>query len=320
MNFKYALCILTAIGLLSVAAAAQRTFTIGSPATENFDTLGTGAVSLTNNTTINGVYAVRTTGNATPNSLPANNGSTNTGSLYNMGTTGAGDRALGTVSTTASGTNHLGLRLVNTGPNPIGSIQVQYTGEEWRHGNGANETLTFEYQTGATVTSLTTGTWTSVTALNFISPTNPPGQGALDGNAAANRTVLTATIPVSIPVGTEIMLRWTDIVDSAQPDGFGIDDITVSAIAPTAAGAIIAGRVTDGYGRAISSAAITIQDFTGNSKTFYTNTFGYYRTTEFEVGQSYVISISARRYTFSPAVQLVSLSNNIAGFNFVAVR
>lgn len=308
------------LSIAGISVSAQRNLTVGSPVSENFNGLGTGAVSLTNNSTIAGVGAARTIGNASPNAVNANNGGTNTGGLYNMGSTGAADRALGTVSTAASATNYLGFRLVNSGAVSIGSITVQYTGEEWRHGNGANETLTFEYQTGATVTSLTAGTWTPVTALNFTSPNNPAGQGALDGNAVGNRTTLSATFIVNLPAGSEIMLRWTDIVDSAQPDGFGVDDLTVTAIGPSAGDAAISGRVTDAYGRAISAAAITVQDFTGVSKVAYTNTFGYYTVKGLPVAQAYVVGVSARRYTFSSPTSLVNLSDDFAGLNFVANR
>jgi len=309
-----------AICLFCCAAYGQRSITVGGPVTENFDSLGTGTVNLTDNTNILGVYAARTTGNATPNVLPANNGGTSTGSLYNYGATGASDRALGTSSTAVSGINYLGLRIVNGGATPIGSITVQYTGEEWRHGNGANETLSFDYQTGATVTSLTAGTWTSVAALNFTSPTNPPGQGALDGNAAANRATLSATFVVNIPAGQEIMLRWTDIVDSAQPDGFGIDDVTVTAVGASAADATISGRVVDSYGRAVASASITVQDLVGNKKIVYTNTFGYYTTPGLEVGQLYVLTVSARRFTFANPSMVISLTDNFSGANFTASR
>lgn len=314
--FMAAACILLTV----MTVSAQRNLSPSSPVIENFDSLGTGSVNLTDNSTILGVYATRTTGNGVPNSLPANNGNTNIGSLYNMGATSSSDRALGTLSTNVSGTNHLGLRLVNSGTMPIGTIQVQYTGEQWRHGNGANETLTFEYQTGATVSSLTAGTWTSVPALNFLSPTNPPGQGPLDGNAPANRTTLTAAIVVNLPPGSEIMLRWTDIVDSAQPDGFGVDDLIVTAIAPSAAHVSVSGRVLDGYGRGISSAIITAMDMTGVSTVTYTNTFGYYSVKNLEAGQAYVLSVSARRHTFPNSSILIDLTDNLSGVNFVANR
>ncbi len=311
---------LAVVCLFSTYTSAQRNIVVGSPVTENFGGFGTGTVNLTDNSTILGVYAARTTGNLSPNVLPANDGTTSTGQLYNMGSTGSGDRALGTISANSSGTSYLGIRLFNSGITPITSLQVMYTGEQWRHGNGANETLTFDYQTAASVTSLTTGSWTAVPALNFLSPTNPAGQGALDGNDAANRTTLTTTISVTIPAGTEIMLRWVDLVESAQPDGFGIDDISITAIGPSAGSATISGRVVDANGRGIGSALITIQDLSGGSRKAITNSFGYFNAANLAVGGAYVVGVSARRYTFATNSYVVDLSDNIGGVNFVALR
>ena len=317
---KYYAGLFAVLCLFAASVAAQRNILNGSPVTENFNGLGTGTVNLTNNSTIAGVYATRTTGNATPNVLPANDGNTVTGQLYNMGTTGAADRALGTISATSSGTNFLGLRLLNSGSRPITSLQISYTGEQWREGNGTNETLTFDYQTGATVTSLTTGTWTAVPALNFTSPTNPPGQGPLNGNLPANRITLTTTISVNVPAGTEIMLRWVDVVDSAQPDGFGIDDITATVIGVSAGEATISGRVTTSGGVGIGRALITVQDSLGGTRNYFTNTFGYYAVRDLTVGESYVLSVSARRYTFGNPTQVVTLEDNVSGLDFVALR
>ena len=317
LSFASIICILCVAVL---TASAQKNLSVGNPVTETFNTLLTGNVNLTNNVTIPGVYATRTIGNADPNTLDANNGDFVTAGLFNMGTTGALDRALGSKAAPITGTNYFGVRLVNSGATTISSITVQYTGETWRHGTGLAETLTFEYQTGATVTSLTTGTWTSVAALTYTNPNNPPGQGTLDGNAAENRTTISATFTVTILPGTEIMLRWSDIANGGQLDGLAIDDVTVTAIAPSAADAYITGRVTDAYGRAISSAAITVQGFSGTSRTAFTNTFGYYRVAGLESGESYVVIVSARRYSFANQTMLVNLSDSFAGANFVASR
>jgi hypothetical protein len=288
--------------------------------TENFDSLGTANASVTDNTSITGIYTLRTTGNASPNLFTAGTGSSNTGNLYNFGSAAASDRALGTQTTSATGTTNLGLRLVNNGATPITRLRIQYTGEQWRRGNGAAETLAFAYQTGTTVTSLTTGTYTAVASLNFVSPYVATNNTARDGNAAANRTVFDQTITVNIPAGTEIMLRWQDVVESAQADGFGIDDITITAIPATASDAAISGRVTDAYGRAISSAAISVQDITGVPKFVYTNTFGYYSVKGLEVGQTYILSVTARRFTFANPTMLINLGDNVEGANFVANR
>lgn len=320
MKFTFGLWAFAAVCLLVCAAAAQRTISVGSPVTENFDSLGTANTSVTDNTTIAGVYTFRTTGNASPNIFTAGTGSSNAGNLYNFGSAAASDRALGTQTTSATQTTNLGLRLLNNGATPITRLRVQYTGEQWRRGNGAAETLAFAYQTGATVTSLTTGTYTAVASLNFVSPYTATNNTARDGNAAANRTLLDQTISVNIPAGTEIMLRWQDVVESAQADGFGVDDITITALPATAGDATITGRVTDSFGRAISSAAISVQDITGVPKIVYTNTFGYYSVKGLEVGQTYILGVSARRYTFANPTMVVNLGDNVDGANFVAKR
>lgn len=130
MKPTFGVRVFVAICLLAIGAAAQRNISVGSPVTENFNSLGTTNASVTNNTTITGIYAVRTTGNATPNVFTAGTGSSNAGNFYNFGSAAAADRALGTQTTTgATGTTNLGLRLFNNGATPITRLRVQI---HWR--------------------------------------------------------------------------------------------------------------------------------------------------------------------------------------------
>jgi hypothetical protein len=293
----------------------------GVTVSQNFDTLGTTSTTLTDATDVAfpGYYSLRSTGNVNPKPLVAGDGSSNTSQFYNFGTTGNTNRAVGWV--TGNGiTSSLGIRFVNTGATPITSLRIQFAGEQWHDGNGGAETMSFAYQTGATVTSLATGTWTSVPALLFTSPNAPGGNNAWNGDLAANRVTFDQTISVNVPAGQEIMLRWSSLGTSAQGDGIGVDDISITAVTPTAGDATISGRVTDSYGRAISSAIISVTDLAGNKKIAYTNTFGYYSVPELEVGQSYVVSVSARRYTFANPSMVISLTDSVAGANFVASR
>ncbi len=321
MKPTFGVMALVAICFLSTATLAQRNIEIGSPVTENFNGLTTSTVNVTNNTTpIAGFYTTRTSGNATPNSFFAGTGSSSTSQLYNFGSAGAVDRAAGSVQGAGTGTVYHGMRLVNSGSTMIGSITVEYTGEEWRRGAGGTPALNFSYQTGVTVTSLTAGTWTAVAALDFAAPNVGGGAGALNGNTAGNRTTLSSTFVINLEAGQEIMLRWTNASGGGQLWGLAIDDLTVTAIGPSAADAYITGRVSDAFGRSIGSAAITVQDLTGTSRVVYTNTFGYYRIDGLEAGQTYVLSVSSRRHSFTNASMLVNLSDNVDGANFVARR
>jgi uncharacterized protein len=216
--------------------------------TQNFDTLASSGTtnSWTDDTTILGWYASRTV-------YAGSNGSSNSGTLYSFGTTAA-DRALGSINTNATGAISTGLRLKNNSATTITTLVITYTGEQWRNnGNASAQKLDFSYQIGATVTSLSSGSWTDVNELDFVSLVNTATAAQLDGNAAANRTTLSASISVNIPSGQEVMLRWADPNESGNDHGLAIDDVAVTAqvgtvvvdTAPTVTATTPASNATD---------------------------------------------------------------------------
>ena len=92
----------------------------------------------------------------------------NTGDTYSYGAAGSTERALGGLR---SGTliPIFGASFTNNTGTTIASLAVSYTGEEWRLGTAARtDQLNFEYSLNAT--DLTTGTWTGVAALTFVTP------------------------------------------------------------------------------------------------------------------------------------------------------
>ncbi|MCS7283014.1 MAG: hypothetical protein NZ769_06680, partial [Anaerolineae bacterium] len=202
-----------------------------TPYSQNFDTLAsTGTTSTwTNNVTLLGWYAQITT---TPISVyRISAGTDNTGSLYSFGITNTTERALGSIASGTAPTIYYGVRLQNDTGFAITALDIAYTGEQWRQGgNTAQHTLAFAYRVGDVVNDLTSGTWTSVPALNFVSPITNSGAitGALNGNDPANRRQLSATINVLILPGQEIMLRWMDINDPGNDHGLAIDDLSVT--------------------------------------------------------------------------------------------
>ncbi|QLE56888.1 endonuclease/exonuclease/phosphatase family protein [Nostoc sp. TCL26-01] len=204
---------------------------LGNPYSQNFDTLantGTGN-TWTDDSTITGWYSSRVTYNA-------GTGSNNAGALYSFGSTSATDRALGGVASNGTGTILWGVRFVNNTANTVTSLDISYIGEQWRTGGVSNSTtpseeqkLDFGYQVGAT--SLTSGNWNDFDNLDFTSPIfNTISPSALDGNLAANRTVLSSTVSgLNIAPGQEIWLRWSDMNDANNDHGLGIDDLSVTA-------------------------------------------------------------------------------------------
>lgn len=195
--------------------------------TQNFDLLSNTAGSTTNNLTIPGWFLTETGGGARDNEQYAvDAGSSTTGDTYSYGSAASTDRAIGSLR---SGTliPVFGAFFTNNTGAPVTSIQISYTGEQWRLGTvGRTDQLAFSYSTDAT--SLTTGTWTSVSALDFISPTTATA-GARDGNDATYRTAISSVITgLNIPVGGTIFIRWDDVDASGADDGLAVDDFSLT--------------------------------------------------------------------------------------------
>jgi len=207
---------------------------LSSSYSENFDSLPNSDTNTwTDDSTINGWYYFRTTLPTLPppNSYNVGTGSSNTGALYSFGSAFASDRALGSVASGSTGTIFYGVRFLNNTANTINSLDISYTGEQWRDGGNAtlaSQQLDFQYQIAAT--TITSGTWIDFNSLDFISPVVTPTAGALDGNVAANRTTLSSTLTgLSLAPNQEIWLRWQDIDNIGSDHGLGIDDFSISA-------------------------------------------------------------------------------------------
>ena len=162
--------------------------TLGTALNQNFDTL---ANSGTSSTLPSGWFISETGTSATVNGqYAAGTGSGNAGDTYSFGAAGSTDRALGSLR---SGSNAptIGAQFTNDTGAVISSLQIAYTGEQWRLG-ALGRTDRLDFQISFDATSLTTGTWTDVNALDFTAPITAGTVGALDGNAVANRTAAKA--------------------------------------------------------------------------------------------------------------------------------
>jgi hypothetical protein len=254
--------LIVALGLFTVNKSfAQISFAAMDVAyTQNFDFFGDATVTFyDNDAAFPGFYSYRTVGNVQPQELRRSTllvSTSNIGRFYNSGSsTATTDRALVLAYSTASGTLSVGFRFKNDTGYPITSIDVSYTGEQWRIGGSAGppisvvtNTLDFDYFQGAIVTDITPETYTAFTALSFTSPNivYTPIQTGIDGNLPENRTVITANIPVTIPAGEEIMLRWIDRTDDPGFDHqLGIDDLSVTPRSTATGAAKIFGEKSD---------------------------------------------------------------------------
>lgn len=219
------LAIALALLLMASPAVAQVSIpSYASPVSQNFNTLATAG----NSGNVPPGWAISESGNGANSSYTAGNGSSNAGDSYSFGTTGSSERALGTV---LSGNQNLAIggSFVNNTGGVIASLAVSFVGEEWRLGTqGRADRIDFQYSLDAT--SLTTGTWTDVNALDFSTPNMTAATGAVDGNAVGNFTAVSSTISgLSIPNGSVVWVRWVDFNAQGSDDGLGVDDLSVTA-------------------------------------------------------------------------------------------
>jgi predicted extracellular nuclease len=199
--------------------------------TETLNTLSNTAGSTTNTTLPAGWYITEGGGGARDNEQYAvDTGGSNTGDIYSYGSAAATERALGELR---SGTliPLLGAKFTNNTGVTITSLDVSYTGEQWRIGNistARDDRMDFQISTNAT--DLSTGTYTDVNALDFTNPVKTAAAaGALDGNNAANRIAISSTISgLSIPDGASFFVRWSDLDASGADDGLAVDDFSVT--------------------------------------------------------------------------------------------
>lgn len=247
---KKVLLAIAACSLSVLTGNSQILLSGGLTYSQNFDTLASTGTSATwaDNTTLSGWYASRsfTAGSTSVygpyayTSYRVDAGTQASGSLYGYGVAGVNpitDRALGSLASGTVKTNAFGVRLQNDTASAVDTVTISYTGEQWRNGAPTTlpiHTLAFSYRVSATplVSPLpeSNGGWTTFSALNFITPITTGASGALDGNAAANRTVFSGVVltGVSINPGEEIVLRWQDVDDASNDHGFAVDDFAVS--------------------------------------------------------------------------------------------
>ncbi len=142
------------------------------------------------------------------------------------------DRALGVLMQGADGSASFGVVFqIDTGV-VVNGVTIDYTGEQWFRAPTA-ETMHFQFKVLGSYNPATflindeVG-WTDVDALDFSTLVTGTNQ-KIDGNAANNRSVLSATVFPGLSAGQFLALRWNYVSDNtAAQAGLAVDDLTVS--------------------------------------------------------------------------------------------
>ena len=204
--------------------------------TNNFNTLAANGGTATGG--LNGWTFTETGGTGT-GSYGIGNGSSGTGNTYSYGSTGSNERALGTLLASPKTALRFGTSFTNNTGATISQLEISYTGEQWRFGGAAGaDKLDFQYCVGSVnnVCSTLGAGWTDANQLDFNGPVASGPTGALNGNAAPNRTLVHATVTgLSIPSNATYRIRFNDFdKPSVADDGLAVDDFSILASPPAA--------------------------------------------------------------------------------------
>ncbi|MBK9215519.1 MAG: carboxypeptidase regulatory-like domain-containing protein [Chloracidobacterium sp.] len=218
----------------------------------------------------------------------------------------------------------------HTNPENVDALLVGPSGQAFvmmadAGGNSATGPVTLSFRDAGPVLladngPLTTGqfeptSWTTPIA-NFPAPA-PPGPYSEPGSTIGGTGTQTffGNYGLTNPNGTwTLHLRQDGPGTGVIQGGWGMEFQV-----PTAASASISGRVMTADGRPIRNATVTI---TGNSlmepRTFQTGTFGYYMFDGLQTGETYVVTVNSRRFTFQVPARVISLIDNVVDADFVA--
>jgi hypothetical protein len=196
---------------------------VNVPYSEDFSGMGS-----TQTDFIPGWTAINVANGATL-AMAVTDGSASSGNAYNVGAVGSEERAFGTIAD-ALVTPALGAVFTNNTGGTVSKISIQTRMEQWRESDnaGVNETVAFSYSLDAT--SLDTGTWTTVTALDLKEKlTTATTNLAVNGNLATNYSLLSNIITgLNWANGTNLWIKWTDTNDAGNNGLYAIDNFTIS--------------------------------------------------------------------------------------------
>lgn len=314
-------CLLIMVGparAQGVAPVCQSITVASLTYTQDFDMLASAGTS----SIVPAGFGFAETGTASNTTYGTTMGTATTGDTYSFGNMPLTDRAFGGLQS-GSLIPTIGACFVNNVSATVTSLVIRYDGEMYRLGNDTPpvrlDRLDFQYSTDAI--SLTTGTWIDVNELDFVTPNTGGTAGVRDGNDPFNRTagINFTILNLSIPNGSTFYIRYLDFNAAGSDDGLAIDNFSLTPQTITAARVSLGGRVLTANGRGIRGAAITIEGGgLAVPKRSVTGSAGFYNFEGLEAGQTYIVSIRAKRYVFQTPSLIVNLDDDLTSADFVA--
>ncbi|MEZ5424204.1 MAG: carboxypeptidase-like regulatory domain-containing protein [Pyrinomonadaceae bacterium] len=252
-----------------------------------------------------------------------NKGNNTTGGFYSIYDDQASrSRAFGSLASSAN-FGYFGIVLRNDTANSIVSVSVTYDAVIARNPSSSGppndypvkwrvSTVPPDTTSGATGDGTfndLAGTWHAPgefeeepDVLSFTTPSS--GIGSPGSSAQINPLFVIGTKTQQLQgigwdPGQYLYIRWFDKNDASDDALAGIDNFQITT-AVTAADATVSGQVVDTFGSGVSGAVVTLTSASGERRSERTSPFGYFTFKGVQAGETYVLTVASKRYSFTP--------------------
>ena len=208
-------------------------------------------------------------------------------------------------------TGQLGGLILTSGTYCLTSA-AQLTGTLTLNAQG-NPNAVFIFQIGSTLITASNASVVLINGGNACNVFFQVGSSATLGTNTSFQGNILALTSITLNTGANLNGRALAVNGAVTTDTNNI--IGCTALAPTAAMANIGGRVLTPSSAGLAKARISLTFSSGETFTTMTNSFGYYKFTGIESGQTVVISVTSKRYRYSPKV--LNVSEDLYESNFV---
>jgi subtilisin-like proprotein convertase family protein len=225
----------------------------------------------------------------------------------------------------------INLTIPVSGMGTIGDVNVQLTPTGTCNATIGNTNCPVDHSfVGDLIFKLTSPAGTTVTVINrrgenigSLLIDDQGGFPLLSTVPSATGSILsgnfTSDNPLSAFNGQNGNGNWIlNVSDNAGIDSGSIGQFSMTVLSPTAANSSISGRVTNTIGRGLSRVSITVTDANGQTLYTTTNPFGYYRITGLNSGETVILTLQSKRYSFKEPTRVLTVSDDLADIDFVA--
>ncbi len=157
--------------------------------------------------------------------------------------------------------------------------------------------------TGATMT-------TAVGATPAVNIGNSAGWGIYQAKIDDFANFAGRTINITFHVDSDTSINFA---------GMAIDDVQLRFVPTVAANVSLGGRIQTANGQGVRNAIVMVS---GNSlpgpRIAQTGSFGYYNFDGLQAGETYVVTVNSKRFTFQVPSRVITLVDNVADADFIA--